>query len=525
MPGGAKKFHTRNQFGRKRRRTKVRVDNAASSQNVIDAGQSAVHGAPPDYAMDAGGSPAPLECDNVCTADAGCVRMDFAPVTVERVQEVRAQEQVTLQRLGSTPATARKIDNFSRQSDAEIAATEPAAPYTIVNLDVVNDLFRVLRCLLCRGKAKLSPGEREYGLAVKLYVTCDNCGEIADARSSRRVEQTKKSKPFEVNMLAGRAMLSTGNGQTAINDIFSAMGLCGRAMHKKTFQRHLKNKLEPAATRAAEDVMQQCAREVSSIYEDLCFGHRTNIAVCFDGSWMTRGHSSHIGVGAVVELFTGYILDYVVLSNFCLGCEVVPKPGTEFYEQWREAHRCQKNTSSKSGQMEAEAGLILFERSLERRNLRYTTVLCDGDSRTYNAIKDAKVYGFIDVQKEDCTNHVQKRMGTALRNLVQKKKTEGRSLGGKGRLTADLITRLSTYYGRALKSHEGDVDAMQRAVIATFHHITSTDQCSNHSLCPTGEQSWCRHNTAKAKGVADPKHKYSLPSDVRGIIACLPAPV
>lgn len=146
---------------------------------------------------------------------------------------------------------------------------------------------------------------------------------------------------------------------------------------------------------------------------------------------MTRGHSSHIGVGAVVELFTGYVLDYVVLSNFCLGCEVGPKPGSEFYEQWREAHRCQ-NTSSKSGQMEVEAGLILFERSIERRNLRYTTVLCDGDSRTYNAIKDTKVYGFIDVQKEDCTNHVQKRMGTALRNLVQKKKTEGRSFGGKG---------------------------------------------------------------------------------------------
>lgn len=177
-----------------------------------------------------------------------------------------------------------------------------------------------------------------------------------------------------------------------MNEIFSAMGLCSRAMHKKTFQRHLKNKLEPAAMRATEDAMRQCAREVSSLYKDLCFGHRGNIAVCFDGSWMTRGHSSHTGVGAVIELFTGYVLDYVVLSNFFGGCEVGLKPGNEGYEQWQDAHRCQKNTSCKYGQMEVEAGLILFERSLERHNLYCTTVLCDCNSRTYNAVRDASLW-------------------------------------------------------------------------------------------------------------------------------------
>lgn len=140
--------------------------------------------------------------------------------------------------------------------------------------------------------------------------------------------------------------------------------------------------------------------------------------------------------------------------------------------------------------MEVEAGLILFQRSLQKHNLRYTTILCDGDSRTFEAIKQARTYGFVEVQKEDCVNHVQKITGTALRNLVKNHKTEdGRSLGGKGRLTADLIKKLSLYYGRALKSHEGDVDAMQRAVMATYHHIASTDKCPNHSLCPNGEQS------------------------------------
>ncbi|KAG0443926.1 hypothetical protein HPB47_014379 [Ixodes persulcatus] len=40
------------------------------------------------------------------------------------------------------------------------------------------------------------------------------------------------------------------------------------------------------------------------------------------------------------------------------------------------------------------------------------------------------------------------------------------TLGGRGRLTAELISRLSFYYGSALRSHEGDVNAMHNAVMA-----------------------------------------------------------
>ncbi|KAH7945931.1 hypothetical protein HPB49_017094 [Dermacentor silvarum] len=437
-------------------------------------------------------------------------------VTSSEIAQVSARDQVTLDRLESTPATARKTAVFTDASDASSAsAVDNAALYAIVDLNLLNVLLAALQCKVCGGCAKLVTGDRDYGLAKKLVVLCENCGEVAAQWNSRRVDGEKTCNPFEINMLATRAMLSSGNGQTAMNDIFASMGLSRRGLHNKTFQRHLKKTLEPAATRAAATVMTRCAKEVTELYDDICFGHKKNIAVCYDGTWLTRGHSSHIGVGTVVELFTGYVLDYHVMSNFCLGCENGPKPDSEGYDLWKLSHQCQKNTSCKSGQMEVEAGKILFERSLQRHNLRYTTMLCDGDSRTYNAIREAKVYGYIEVEKEDCVNHVRKRMGTALRNLLQKHKGEGkRSLGGKGRLTAELVDRLAIYYGRALKSHVGDVEAMSRAVMATFYHVTSTDSCPNHALCPAGEQSWCPHNAAKAKGEPEPRHKYNLPSDV-----------
>ncbi|KAH7963459.1 hypothetical protein HPB52_021226 [Rhipicephalus sanguineus] len=100
----------------------------------------------------------------------------------------------------------------------------------------------------------------------------------------------------------------------------------------------------------------------------------------------------------------------------------------------------------------------------KKNGLKYTTILSDGDSRTFLALQEADVYGFIKVQKEDCVNHVQKRMGTALRNLVARHKGgASETLGGRGRLTGDLIAKLSSYYGWALKSHKGDVEGMHRA--------------------------------------------------------------
>lgn len=325
---------------------------------------------------------------------------------------------------------------------------------------------------------------------------------------------TAKCNPFEINILAARAVQSTGNGQTALNDLFSAMGISHRGLHHKTYQGHLKERLNPAAMEACKGVMSDSASAVKELYKTLHFGNTGNIAVCFDGSWMTRGHLSHIGVGAVIELFSGYVLDFKVLSNFCLGCKRAPPENDPGYSAWKANHVCQKNTESKSGQMEPEAAVALFERSLARHGLRYTTILCDGDSRSFHALEDAKVYGYVNIAKEDCINHVQKRMGTALRNLIQKHKTEhGGGLSGKGRLTGELITKLTKYYSWALKSNVGNVDSMHKAVMATYYHISSTDEHPNHSLCPSGTNSWCKQNAAAARGEPLPKHR-SLPEHV-----------
>lgn len=223
---------------------------------------------------------------------------------------------------------------------------------------------------------------------------------------------------------------------------------------------------------------------------------------------MTSGHASHIGVGTVIEFYTGLVVDCVVLSNYCHGCALGPKEGDDGYNDWKKAHVCQKNTEANSGQMEVEAALILFRRSLEKNDLRYTNIVCDGDSRTFLALCQDRTYGFIPLKKEDCINHVKKRMGTALRTLITKSKKD-QPIGGKGSLTQNLIKKLTDYYGQALREN-ADVKEMQRAVMATFYHVTSTDDDPHHDLCPPGPDSWCRHRASEAKNEPQPPHKYCL---------------
>ncbi|KAH7955975.1 hypothetical protein HPB52_005308 [Rhipicephalus sanguineus] len=78
---------------------------------------------------------------------------------------------------------------------------------------------------------------------------------------------------------------------------------------------------------------------------------------------------------------------------------------------------------------------------------------------------------------------------------------------------ADLIKRLTSYYGLALRSNT-DVEDMKKAVMATFHNVSSTDAEPHHELCPSGARSWCRHRAAEAEGKPQLPHTYNLPNKV-----------
>ncbi|GFW55616.1 uncharacterized protein TNCV_120001 [Trichonephila clavipes] len=83
--------------------------------------------------------------------------------------------------------------------------------------------------------------------------------------------------------------------------------------------------------------------------------------------------------------------------------------------------------------------LSIFQRSETSRKASYTQYLGDGDSNGFLTIKEAKVYGNTEVEKLECVGHVQKRMGTRLRNILKTSKgiklSDGKNISGCGRLT------------------------------------------------------------------------------------------
>lgn len=73
-----------------------------------------------------------------------------------------------------------------------------------------------------------------------------------------------------------------------------------------------------------------------------------------------------------------------------------------------------------------------------------------------------------DIVKLECIGHIQKRVGGRLRRLVKdykgRKLDDGKSIGGRGRLSQKEIDSLQVYYGKAIRENNSSVDDMRKAI-------------------------------------------------------------
>ena len=198
-----------------------------------------------------------------------------------------------------------------------------------------------------------------------------------------------------------------------------------------------------------------------------------DVDISVDGTYMTRGHTSNIGVVTAIGLATGKVLDTGVKSKQCKSCDYWKQqdPTTEKYAQWQATHECTATHKGSSGSMEAEIAKDKFARSNDQYKLRYSRFIGDGDVNTFRKVLDSKPYGDeVDIQKIDCVGHVQKRMGTRLRNLKKSlKKTQladVKPTGGKGRLTDAEMNKMQAYYGNAKRANKGNLEKLREAVWA-----------------------------------------------------------
>lgn len=420
-------------------------------------------------------------------------------------------------------ASRRKIDEAEEilplSSVIHAKDNDYIGEFIVVSKSLLIKTFSNIKCATCKNKSMTVRFVEKQGFAEKILVQCAVCEDVVlDQWTSDRI-QTKDSTrpPFTINRTVTEAFLSIGCGHAGIETFCMYMGM--QSMTRQSFDSHVKSLVKDLKA-FRDKVLEEAAKITREYYESAdpsLKGQKTIDAyVSYDGSWQKRGFTSLYGLGAVIDVNTGLVLDYELLSKFCYACIMAEKnygEGSDMYKTWYEEHfasgTCNTNYDGSSKKMETEAASRLWERSVEETGFRYSTVLSDGDCSSFSRLQEDDPYDGIEIQKEECLNHVAKRLRTGLHEIVKKASVMKITLGGKGegQLTGKVMEKLQHYYRLAIEKNRDSTKNMRNAIYATVYHCASTDSKPNHRLCPKGKNSWCFFNNAKANGTIPKSHK------------------
>ncbi|KAF8793037.1 hypothetical protein HNY73_004566 [Argiope bruennichi] len=369
----------------------------------------------------------------------------------------------------SFSASAKKLGLFPSTSSSTSNVTEKNS-YIMMNNDMWSSLLSNIKCS-----------------------ECDMCSLDVESNalffSSPR---EKDSKCFEANKKLVEAFLKIGKGHAALEIFSMAIGI--HAMDKKTFSKCLHQLYDEKQTHK-DDILEVSRKIVRKKHQELSSAVEENlddaidITVSYDGTWQKRGHSSLYGIGIIVDILTGLIIDFEIISKYCPECTTAKRDLGEKspeFSIWYKTHKsdCSKNYMGSSNSMETKAAEILWKRSIKNCGMRYVSVVSDGDAKTYQHVSELNVYGEdVEITKEECVNHVAKRLGTGLRKKVKECQSKGITLGGRkvGSLKESTILKLTNYYRKAIKENVPDVQKMKSAIFASLFHCSSTDKTPKHS--------------------------------------------
>ena len=379
--------------------------------------------------------------------------------------------------------------------------------FIYINFSVLQKLFmEVGLCPACREQINISDDlPSRMGLAHKIIINCE-CGwrrETFTSNACSNLENKQGRKPFEINIRTVLAYREIGRGHESIKNVSRLMNMysighpCYNSINKA---------LSHGYEMAAESSMKEAGREVTNLGE--VYGNDDNVnntcRISVDGSWQKRGHNSLHGV--VTAISNGKCIDFHVMSKHCKQCRIwESRKGTNEYITWKEIHNCNINHTMSSGSMEAVGAVEMYRRSISKHNLIYNQYLGDGDTSSFKEVVASNPYKEYDVNiiKLECVGHVQKRLGTQLRNKVKEYKGTKSPISGKGKLTEKIINSMQNFYGLAIRQNCESLYLMKKAVGAILWHCTKFDHEDDerdeieieeyrHRFCPPGSASWCK---------------------------------
>ena len=299
-------------------------------------------------------------------------------------------------------ATERKLELMGQSSQptpSSSTTTSNLTGYRLIDMNLLSGVFRKLLCPTCKSpsidlRVRPARGTGAAGLNSVLLAHCLKCDKTqASAPTSETTSPCNKSV---ANVRAVASARNCGFGYQQLTRFMAGLDV-PQVMHLRTYQR-IAHHIHDAAMLCLDDCYSKAAEAVRAHYcqfdSSLDPDGVIPIIVSYDGTWHKRGHSSHYGVGVVIELHTGLVIDTYVVSNYCVKCTKMPDPSHPTYAQWCKAHKeeCSKNFTGSAVAMEVEAAKVIFGRSLTKHNLMYMTCLCDGDAKTISTLNKMNIY-------------------------------------------------------------------------------------------------------------------------------------
>jgi len=203
------------------------------------------------------------------------------------------------------------------------------------------------------------------------------------------------------------AGLETGMGRSGITICSDIMQLHFTG-HSNMWTKHTKNMLLVAKRyiRPILDAARERLRQMVLDENDIEYCRETSVevGVSYDGTWSKRGFTANYGLGFIISVDSGQVLDFEFLSKVCPECDKNRDAGDEWMAE--DKADCQRNHQGTSKSMEVVAAQNIWRRS-SAYNMKYKWMICDGDSASYNCIWDT--YGTC----ENCHHSMSQRKQSA----------------------------------------------------------------------------------------------------------------
>ena len=328
------------------------------------------------------------------------------------------------------------------------------------------------------------------------------------------------------------------------------------------------------AEQVARESMDRARMELESIYKLVSLNNRVHCVASYDGAYQLRSGKSGGGFSrycfsSAISVNSGKVLSYDVACNSCPSCnefelKLNKKQISESdYRVWVENHKsiCPAQYSEfASVQLESALAPVIVRQAYDR-GIIFSGLVCDGDNKTIEALKDARVYQQLgqnfEISRLECLSHVAKRMKINLCNRQEAvlkearndKKAEVRYLmkekqmnkqevnkkigkkyvgtlkadskvreGWKGEstkksvaihhLSVAMCAQIASYYRLAVQRNKNDIPSIIRAINAIPLHLGANDDnaATNHRYCPYSKDSWCHYQAAIFNSRTPPNH-------------------